>query len=198
MFTGIVAEVGTVRSAVTTPSGRRLSIGCATVRERLAEGDSVAVAGVCLTVIARDGDGFTVDVVPETLARTTLARAAEGTRVDLEAAATPVTALGGHLVQGHVDATVALLARTPAGDGARLRFALPQGLARSIVEKGFVALDGVSLTVATLDRDGFEVALIPHTAAHTTLGALRAGDLVNFEADIIGRYVERILGERTT
>jgi len=196
MFTGIVSEVGTVRFAGETPSGKRLEIASTAVRERLATGDSVAVAGVCLTVTGRDDHGFTVEVVPETLARTTLGHAARGTRVDLEAAATPTTALGGHFVQGHVDATVALLARTPAGDGARLRFALPKGLGRYVVAKGFVTLDGVSLTVAALDRRGFEIALIPHTASHTTLGALREGESVNFEADIIGKYVERLLGER--
>lgn len=196
MFTGIVSEVGTVRFAGETLSGKRLEIASTAVRERLAVGDSVAVAGVCLTVTARDDHGFTVEVVPETLARTTLGHAVRGTRLDLEAAATPTTALGGHFVQGHVDATVALLARTPAGDGARLRFALPKGLGRYVVAKGFVTLDGVSLTVAALDRQGFEIALIPLTASHTTLGALREGESVNFEADIIGKYVERLLGER--
>lgn len=196
VFTGIVAEIGIVRLAEDTPSGRRLEIGSTSVRERLAIGDSVAVAGVCLTVTLRDDHGFTVDVVPETIARTTLGHAARGTHVDLEPAATPTTALGGHFVQGHIDTTVALRERTREGDGARLRFALPKGNGRYVVKKGFVTLDGVSLTVAALDRSGFEVALIPHTAAHTTFGALRAGDLVNFEADIIGKYVERLLGER--
>lgn len=196
MFTGIVSEVGTVRFVEEIPSGKRLEVASIVVRERLAVGDSVAVAGVCLTVTARDDHGFSVETVPETLARTTLGRAARGTRVDLEPAATPTTALGGGFVQGHVDAAVTLLARTPVGTGARLRFALPKDGRRYLVAKGFVTLDGVSLTVAALDGRGFEVALIPHTAAHTTLGSLREGESANFEADIIGKYVERLLSER--
>ena len=193
MFTGIVEEIGTVRHVEDTPSGRRLEIGAEAVLERLAIDDSIDVAGVCLTVVARDDRSFTVDVVPETLSRTTLGRIARGSHVDLERAATPTTALGGHFVQGHVDATTALISRHAEGDGARLRFALPKGLARYIVEKGFVTLDGVSLTVAALAKTTFDVALIPHSAGRTTLGSLREGDLVNVEVDIIGKYVERLL-----
>ncbi|MBI2325547.1 MAG: riboflavin synthase [Chloroflexi bacterium] len=193
MFTGIVEEIGTVRHVEDTPSGRRLEIGAEAVLERLAVDDSIDVAGVCLTVVARDDRSFTVDVVPETLSRTTLGRLARGSHVDLERAATPTTALGGHIVQGHVDATTALVSRHAEGDGARLRFALPKGLARYVVEKGFITLDGVSLTVAALAKATFDVALIPHSARRTTLGSLRAGDLVNVEVDIIGKYVERLL-----
>lgn len=196
MFTGIVEEVGVVRHVAETASGRRIEIAAATVLERLAVDDSIDVAGACLTVLSRDDRSFTVEAVPETLARTTLGRLARGSRVNLERAATPVTALGGHLVQGHVDVTTSLLERTAEGEGARLRFALPRGVERYFVEKGFVTLDGVSLTVASLGRKAFEVALIPHTAARTTLGALRGSDLVNVEVDVVGKYVERLLASR--
>ncbi len=196
MFTGIVEEIGTVRHVERTPSGARLEIACERVLERLAVDDSVNVAGACLTVVARDDHGFGVDVVPETLARTTLGRAVRGTHLNLERAATPTTALGGHIVQGHVDGTTELRSRQAEGDGAVLRFALPRDLARYVVRKGFVAIDGVSLTVAAVDRDSFDIALIPHSASRTTLGALREGAAVNVETDIIGKYVERLLGAR--
>jgi riboflavin synthase len=196
MFTGIVEEIGVVRHALETPSGRRLEIAATRVLDRLAVDDSIDVAGVCLTVVARDDRSFTVDVVPETLSRTTLGRLARGSRVDLERAATATTALGGHIVQGHVDATIALAARHAEGEGARLRFALPKNIARYVVEKGFIALDGVSLTVAALAKTTFDVALIPHSAERTTLGALRESDVVNVEVDIIAKYVERLLDAR--
>ncbi len=196
MFTGIVEEVGVVRHVAETASGRRIEISAERVLERLAVDDSVAVAGVCLTVVARDDRSFSVDAVPETISRTTLGAVARGTRLDLERAATPTTALGGHFVQGHVDATVPLRERHAEGDGARLRFRLPRELARYVVTKGFIALDGVSLTVAALARTSFDVALIPHTASHTTLGSLRVGDSVNVEVDIIGKYIERLLETR--
>lgn len=196
MFTGIVEEVGVVRHVQETPSGRRLEIACERVLDRLAVDDSINVAGACLTVVARDDRSFTVLAVPETLARTTLGRAARGTRLNLERAATPTTALGGHLVQGHVDATTGLAGRERLGDGARLRFRMPPGSERYVVEKGFITLDGVSLTVAGLSKKEFQVALIPHTAERTTLGSLRDDDEVNVEVDIIGKYVERLLATR--
>jgi riboflavin synthase len=194
VFTGIVEEIGVVRHVAETASGRRLEIAAAGVLERLAVDDSISVAGACLTVVARDDRSFAVDIVPETIARTTLGRLTRGSRVDLERAATAQTALGGHLVQGHVDGTTALKTRTAEGDGARLRFALPRPLARYVVEKGFITLDGVSLTVAALAKTTFDVALIPHTARRTTLGTLREGDEVNVEVDMIAKYVERLLG----
>src|SRR5919201_1328414 len=197
MFTGLVEEVGTVRHASTTSSGSRLEIASTKVVEDLVVDSSVNVSGACLTVVERDDHHFAVDVVAETLARTTLGTAMRGTRVNLERAATPVTALGGHLMQGHVDATTKLMARKEEGGGAaRLRFALPKTLARYLVMKGFVALDGVSLTIAALGRSSFDVALIPHTAERTTLGALREGDLVNLETDVVAKYVERLAGKR--
>jgi len=193
VFTGIVEEVGTVRHVAETPSGKRIEVGAERVLERLEVDDSINVAGACLTVVARDDRSFTVDVVPETLARTTLGRLARGSRVDLERAVTPSTPLGGHIVQGHIDATTALTSRRAEGDGARLTFALPKPIARYVVEKGFIALDGVSLTVASLSKTTFDIALIPHSAQRTTLGSLREGDLVNVEVDIIGKYVERLV-----
>lgn len=196
MFTGIVEEMGTVRHVAETASGRRLEIGATRVLDRLSVDDSIDVLGACLTVVARDDLSFTVDVVPETLARTSLGRLSRGSHVNLERSATPATSLGGHFVQGHVDTTAALEKRTAEGDGARLRFVLPKEIARYVVEKGFIALDGVSLTVAGLARTTFDVALIPHTARGTTLGLLREGDLVNLEVDMIAKYVERLLESR--
>ncbi len=187
MFTGIVQEVGTVERVAP-----RLRVRAA-MAQGLAVDDSVNVNGACLTVVARSPDAFECDVVEETRRRTTLGRAREGARVNLEAAATPSTALGGHFVQGHVDGTTRLVAR----DGERLVFALAPAWARYVVEQGFVAIDGVSLTVASLDDASFAAALIPHTAARTTLGELAAGDLVNVEVDVLGKYVERLIGART-
>lgn len=193
MFTGIVEEIGTVRHIAPTPSGSRMEFAATRAVERVSVDDSIAVAGVCLTVIERDDRSFTADVVPETLARTTLGTLTRGSRVNLERAATPTTALGGHFVQGHVDGTTKLIEWQAEGEGARLRFALPKTLARYVVMKGFITLDGVSLTVARLGRTFFEIAMIPHTAEKTTLGALRPGAVVNLEVDVLAKYVERIV-----
>jgi riboflavin synthase len=193
VFTGIVEEMGTVRHVGPTKSGSRLEIACSRVLDRLSVDDSVNVAGACLTVTERDDRGFASDIVPETIARTTLGALLRGSRVNLERAATPETALGGHLVQGHVDGTAKLVARRSEGQGARLRFALPKTTARYIVMKGFITIDGVSLTIAGLGKTYFEIALIPHTAERTTLGALGIGEAVNIEVDIVAKYVERLL-----
>ena len=194
MFTGIVAEIGAVRHVGPNASGLRLEIASSSVAQDLEIDASVNVSGACLTVVERDTHGFAVDVVRETLSRTTLGRAMRGTRVNLESAATPTTALGGHFVQGHVDATTKVVARRDEGGGAaRLRFALPKGLTRYIVMKGFITLDGVSLTIARLGKTFFEIALIPHTAERTTLGTLAKGDLVNVETDVLAKYVERLV-----
>ena len=193
MFTGIVEEIGTVRHVGPTKSGSRLEIACARVLDRLSVDDGVNVAGACLTVIDRDDRGFATDIAQEIIARTTLGALLRGSRVNLERAATPETALGGHLVQGQVDVTTKLVARRSEGQGARLRFALPRTTARYIVMKGFITIDGVSLTIAGLGKTYFEVALIPHAAERTTLGALGVGEAVNIEADIVAKYVERLL-----
>jgi riboflavin synthase len=194
MFTGIVEEIGAVRHTGPNASGLRLEIASSQVAQDLSVDASVNVAGVCLTVVERDTHGFAVDVVGETLSRTTLGRAIRGTRVNLESAATPTTALGGHFVQGHIDETTKLVGRREEGGGAaRLRFAVPKSLARYIVMKGFITIDGVSLTIAGLGKTFFEIALIPHTAERTTLGTLASGDFVNIETDVLAKYVERLL-----
>lgn len=194
MFTGIVQEMGELLAVETTRSGTRFAIGARRTTQGLQVGDSVSVAGVCLTVVGCDAAAFSVDVVPETSARTTLAARSVGHRVNLERAARPDSFLSGHLVQGHVDGTTTVRELTAVGEGLRLRFALPPALARYIAEKGSVAIDGASLTVASLTNRWFEIALIPHTVAETTLGGLVAGDAVNLEVDIIAKYVERLLG----
>lgn len=193
MFTGVVEELGTVRHVSATASGSRLEIACARVLDRLSVDDGISVAGACLTVAERDDRGFASDVVTEDIARTTLGGLMRGSRVNLERAATPETALGGHLVQGHVDGTTELIARRAEGGGARLRFALPKTTARYVVMTGFITIDGVSLTVAGIGKTYFEVALSPRAAERTTLGALRVGEAVNIEVDIVARYVERLL-----
>lgn len=187
MFTGIVEEIGTVER--TAP---RLRIRCARVLDALAVDHSVNVQGVCLTVVARDELAFECDVVEETRRRSTLGAVSPGARVNLERAATPTSALGGHFVQGHVDGTTRLIAR----EAERLRFALDPAWSSYVVEKGFIAIDGVSLTVASLSDGEFAIALIPHTASITTLGGLRGGASVNIEVDILAKYVERLLSAR--
>jgi riboflavin synthase len=183
VFTGIVREIGVVERV-----SPRLRIAAA-IAQGLDVDDSINVSGACLTVVARDGRTFECDVVEETRQRTNLAALRPGSRVNLESAATPETALGGHFVQGHIDGTTRLVGRY----GERLRFALDPSWSRYVVQKGFIALDGVSLTVAAVRDDDFEIALIPHTASRTTLGSLRNDDVVNVEVDILGKYVERLL-----
>ena len=193
MFTGMVEEVGTVRHIAPSASGVRLEVAASRAIERLAVDDSINVAGNCLTVVERDDRGFAADVVAETLSRTTLGTLTRGSRVNLERAATPERSLGGPFVQGHVDATTKLMDWQAEGEGSRLRFAMPKDHARYIVVKGFITLDGVSLTIARLAKTYFEIALIPHTAERTTLGQLRPGSAVNVEVDVLARYVESII-----
>jgi riboflavin synthase len=194
MFTGAIAEIGAVRHTAPKASGLRLEIASSLVAQDLGIDASVNVAGVSLTVVERDTHGFAVDVGAETLSRTTLGRAIRGTRVNLEAAATPTTALGGHFVQGQVDATTKVVGRREeGGPAARLRLAVPKGLARYIVMRGFITLDGVSLAIAGLGKTFFEIALAPQAAERTTLGTLAPGDLVNVETDVLAKYVERLV-----
>lgn len=200
MFTGIVIERGRV-VADPAPSGKggvELVVEHSrALGERLDVGASLAVSGVCLTVteLAWEGDHgrSTVELSPETLSRTTLDRLRAGSPVNLEPALRAADPLGGHLVQGHVDGTLAVLDRDDLTDHSVFTFALPEDHARYLVEKGSIALDGVSLTVARLLEDRFTVALIPHTLQVTTLGAYRPGDPVNFEVDVLAKYVERLL-----
>ena len=197
MFTGIVVTTGSLSRE---PTGGDLRIS---VRHpegalgRLDEGASVCVGGVCLTALAPRADGFDADVSAETLALTTLGERSDGGRVNLEPAATPTTALGGHLVSGHVDAVAKLVTRHADARSQRMRFRLPQRLARYVAAKGSICIDGVSLTVNAVDGDEFEVNLIPHTLASTTLGELEHGARVNIEVDLVARYLERLLECRT-
>jgi riboflavin synthase len=199
VFTGIVREVGTVAAVEATPAGARLAITAPRTAKRTGAGDSVAVNGVCLTATAgptRAGT-LTFDAVPETLARTTLGRLGPGAAVNLEPSLLAGEPLGGHVVQGHVDGVARVAALEREGDGARLVFELPGGLQRLCVEKGSIALDGVSLTIAALGDGGrIEIALVQHTLAETTLGRLAPGDEVNVEADILAKHVERLLEAR--
>lgn len=198
MFTGIVEELGEVIAVEHLAEAARITVRGETAAEDAAPGDSVAVNGVCLTVTAVHGPEFTADVMAETLARTGLGGLSPGTRVNLERPMRLGGRLGGHLVQGHVDATAAVTARRPGPHWEVVRLAVPPGLDRYLVEKGSVALDGVSLTVSALGGgDGepgwFEVSLIPATLAVTTLGRVPVGGTVNLEVDMIGKYVERML-----
>jgi riboflavin synthase len=189
MFTGLVREVGTVASF----AGSRLTIDAPETARGRQLGDSVAIDGVCLTVVACDDEALSFDAVPETLGRTALAALAEGSKVNLEPALRAGDALGGHYVQGHVDGVGTVRSVEPEGDGKRMAFDAPAQLLRYIVEKGSIAVQGTSLTVAAVDESGFEVALIPHTLEATTLGALRPGDRVNLETDVLAKYVEKLL-----
>jgi riboflavin synthase len=198
MFTGIVREVGQVGAILGGKDGIRLEVEAPGTAAAVAVGDSVAVNGVCLTATAVVEGSVSFDAVPETLARTSLARLEAGAAVNLEPALRAGEALGGHYVQGHVDGVGHARSIGPEGDGRRLWLDAPPELLRYLVEKGSVAVDGVSLTVAALDDAGFAVALIPHTLAATTLGALEPGAPVNLEVDVLAKYVERLLTARTS
>lgn len=196
MFTGIVEELGRVAENAARPPGARLAVDAPGVAGDAQVGSSVAVNGVCLTVVERGGGRLAFDLSPETLARSALDTLAPGDPVNLERPVTLATRLGGHLVQGHVDGVGTVAAVDRDGAGATMTVRLPDGpadLARYVVEKGSVALDGVSLTVAAVDGDTFTVALIPHTLAVTSLGERRAGDPVNLEVDIMAKYAEGLL-----
>jgi len=192
MFTGIVREIGTVASF----DGSRLDVAAPEIAQSAAVGDSVSVAGVCLTVVGTEDGRLAFDVVPETLARTALAQLEPGGAVNVEPSLRVGDQLGGHVVQGHVDAVGRVRSDRPESDSRRVWIDAPEAVLRYCLEKGSIAVDGVSLTVAALDDDGFEVALIPHTLAVTTLGRLVPGDEVNLETDVLGKVVERLLAAR--
>jgi riboflavin synthase len=191
VFTGIVRELGTIVS-VQGEETVRLELAAPETATGVAIGDSVALSGVCLTVVAADGERLAFDAVPETLARTSLGGLEAGSRVNVEPALRAGDPLGGHYVQGHVDGIGTVVSVEPEGDGARIAIAAPE-LVRYCVEKGSIAVEGVSLTIAALREDGFEIALIPHTLEVTTLGGLASGDRVNLEADVLAKYVEKLL-----
>jgi riboflavin synthase len=194
VFTGIVEEVGEVVAVEQLTNAARLRIAGPLVTSDARHGDSIAVSGVCLTVVEVADGTFTVDVVSETLARSSLDKVHAGDRVNLERATAVGHRLGGHIVQGHVDGTGVLLSRDEAG---LTRFAMPPRLARYVIEKGSIAVDGVSLTVVEVTDDGFSVALIPTTLAATTLGGKAQGDLVNLEVDVLAKYLEKLAGLHT-
>ncbi|HZQ97803.1 MAG TPA: riboflavin synthase [Chloroflexota bacterium] len=197
MFTGIVEELGTVRAVVPNAAGARIEIAATTVLADAEVGASIAVDGCCLTVVALGDGWWAADAVEETLRRTCLGALHPGDRVNLERPVRLADRLGGHLVQGHVDAVGEVLERAQLPDGsARVRIGAPPAVLRYVVEKGSIAVDGVSLTVAEVDDEGFGVALIPHTLAVTTLGIKQPGEPVNLEADVIAKYVERLLPPR--
>lgn len=193
MFTGIVEEVGQIRRLVQISNGARLEIAAQVVLADAKPGDSIAVNGVCLTVVDRNPGGFAADLSAETLNRTSLQQARSGMRVNLERALLPTTRLGGHLMQGHVDGRGRFLTAQPSGEGWTVRIGFPVELNRYIVEKGSIAVDGISLTVAALGEAWFEIAVIPHTWQQTNLSTLADGGLVNLEVDIIAKYVEKML-----
>jgi riboflavin synthase len=193
MFTGIVEERGLVRSA-----GARLEIEAGTVSSDAGIGDSIAVNGVCLTVAERSDDGgLTFDLAQETIERTILGMLAPGDPVNLERPVTLLSRLGGHLVQGHVDGVGTVEAVEAAEGGETLRISLEDSLRPYVVEKGSIAVDGVSLTVTRVENGSFSVALVPHTLAATTLGFASSGDRVNLEVDVLAKYVESLLGRRS-
>jgi riboflavin synthase len=189
MFTGLVREVGTVASM----EGGRLTIAAPDTAKGVQLGDSVAIDGVCLTVVACVDSTLSFDAVPETLSRTALGTLDSGSRVNLEPALRAGDALGGHYVQGHVDGVGSVRSVEPEGEGRRVRFEAPAELLRYIVEKGSIAVQGTSRTVAAVDETGFEVALIPHTLEATTLGELQPEQPVNLETDVLAKYVEKLL-----
>ncbi|HIZ43754.1 MAG TPA: riboflavin synthase [Firmicutes bacterium] len=193
MFTGLVEEVGTVRSIRRGRDSAVLEIGAETVTKGLRTGDSVAVNGVCLTAVSCREDSFSADVMHETLNRSSLAQLRSGSHVNLERAMPADGRFGGHIVAGHVDGVGRILGTEKDGTAVWYRIGADQSVLRYVVEKGSVAVDGISLTVAAVTETDFSVSLIPHTARMTILGEKKAGDPVNLETDIVGKYVEKLM-----
>ncbi|MEV8319721.1 riboflavin synthase [Streptomyces sp. NPDC059900] len=198
MFTGIVEELGEITAVENLDDASRFRVRGPVVTDGAKHGDSIAVNGVCLTVVEHEGDEFTADVMAETLNRSSLGALAAGSRVNLERPTAVGDRLGGHIVQGHVDGTGEIVDRKPSENWEIVKISLPADLSRYVVEKGSVTVDGVSLTVVDAGPDYFTISLIPTTLALTTLGIKQPGDPVNLEVDIIAKYVERMLGDRVT
>jgi riboflavin synthase len=196
MFTGIIEELGTTIDVDTLGDAIRLTVRGPLVTSDANPGDSIAVSGVCLTVVDIHADTFTADVMQETLNRSSLVAVSAGTPVNLERAVTLTTRLGGHLVQGHVDGVGRITDRRHSENWDTIRFALPSRLSRYVVEKGAIAIDGVSLTVVDVDGDSFAVGVIPTTLRATTLGQRQLGDAVNLEVDVMAKYAEKLLAGR--
>jgi riboflavin synthase len=197
VFTGIVEELGEITAVEEMPDAARFTVRGPVVTEGAGHGDSIAVNGVCLTVVELGDGSFTADVMAETLKRSSLGALRPGSRVNLERPMALGGRLGGHLVQGHVDGTGTVLARTPAEHWELVKISLPAELARDVVEKGSITVDGISLTVVEAGADFFTVSLIPTTLDLTTLGVKQPGEPVNLEVDVIAKYVERMLGDRS-
>ena len=196
MFTGLIEELGRIAAFEQRGENARLIISASTVMEGMTNGDSMAVNGVCLTALEVTAGSFAADVSKETLDRSTLGGLTVGSPVNLERAVTPATRLGGHIVQGHVDARGTFLSANKNGDFWTVRIGYPNEIARYLVHKGSVAVEGVSLTIAALGDDHFEIAVIPKTWEMTNLSSLEPGDPVNLEADVIAKYVERMIQTR--
>lgn len=193
MFTGIIEEIGTVKNIVKGSRSIKLAIAARKVLENTNLGDSIAVNGVCLTVTALGRDGFTADVMPESMSKTNMGALKPGDRVNLERALTLASRLGGHIVSGHIDGTGEIIAMEKDDNAVRVTLTSVPKVMKYIVSEGSVALDGVSLTVAQLGENDFTVSLIPHTAQVTTLLDKKVGDRLNIENDVVGKYVERLL-----
>ncbi|WCZ38979.1 riboflavin synthase [Corynebacterium jeddahense] len=193
MFTGLVEEIGTVEGLTQLDDAVRIAVHAPKVTADAAPGDSIAVDGVCLTLVGNDGGVFTADVMRETLERSRLGSYAPGARVNLERALAAGQRMGGHIVQGHVDGVGEVVSRTPSAHWEVVRFTLPGRLERYVVEKGSIAVNGTSLTVSAVGEGFFEVSLIPTTLRETTAGGLAPGDPVNLEVDIVAKYVEKMV-----
>jgi riboflavin synthase len=196
MFTGIIEELGTVVSREATEGGAKIVISAATVAADAKDGDSIAVNGVCVTALDITPCSFSADLSQETLDRSTLGNLLAGSRVNLERAVTPSTRLGGHIVQGHVDARGSFVSAEETGDFRTVIIAYPAEVSRYLVYKGSVAVEGISLTIALLTDGHFDIAVIPKTWEMTNLSTLTPGDAVNIEVDVIAKYVERMIGDR--
>ncbi len=197
MFSGIVEEVGTIAAREERPGGITLTIQAPNVLEGTGIGDSIAVNGACLTVVRYDTETFDVEMAPETLRKTSLSQCGQGAEVNLERSLTANGRVGGHFVQGHVDTTAEIAAVEPDGEGVMVTFRVPPDLMRYIVPKGYVAIDGMSLTVVDTGPDGFTISFIAHTRAVTTARHYATGQRVNLEVDILGKYVEKLLESHT-
>lgn len=193
MFTGIIEELGTIRSKTEQGGGARIEVSASVVTGGTVDGDSISVNGVCLTALDVMPGGFSADVSQETLDRSTLSRLSAGSRVNLERAVTPSTRLGGHIVQGHVDGRGKFISAVESGGFWTVKIGFPPVMARYFVYKGSVSVEGISLTIAKLDDESFDIAVIPKTWEVTNLSTLSPGDEVNLEADVIAKYVERML-----
>ena len=194
MFTGIIEGLGTIREIRSEGQGKRMTVDADFFLEQTMLGDSICVSGACLTVVMIDNKRFTVDVSPETLAKTTFKSAKIGDRVNLERALRLSDRIDGHLVSGHIDGIGTVTLKQNMGNAIIVSFKVPESISHYMIQKGSVAVDGISLTINNCSHDSFDVSIIPHTAKLTTIGFKKAGDLVNIETDMIGKYVERFVG----